>query len=358
MAEPVVGMSGMDGVTDATMRHITAKYGRPDVMLTEFTSVEGLSHHAIQLLRDFHYTPIQRPIVAQLYGSTPEAFRRCAVLACALGFDGIDINMGCPSATVARHGCGAALIKAPALAGQIIRAARAGVQDWVRGASVDALGFKPEFAAAVKASPNYIGDAVARWPVPVSVKTRIGYDSPVTESWIAHLLEVGVDNISLHGRTLAQKYTGEADWSEIAKAARLARQTETTLLGNGDIKNPSEVRSRVEQAGVHGVLIGRATMGNPWFFSDYRTSAGGGSSGAGRPLTERIRVALEHAHYFEFLNETIFKDDPFPFINMRKHFGWYLRDLPGVAQLRQTLFHTTTSRQVEKIFEEFAAVHR
>lgn len=345
----------MDGVTDATMRHITAKYGRPAVMMTEFTSVEWMVRHPLQPLRDLYYTPIQRPIIAQLYGSTPEAFRTCAVLVCALGFDGVDINMGCPSHSVTGHGAGAALIKTPELAKQIIQATRQGVRDWVEGMDVDDLGFKGKFVRAIKALPNYVGDRAVRTAVPVSVKTRIGYDRVDTYNWISTLLEAGCDNISIHGRTLAQKYSGAADWDEIAKAVDLARSTETTILGNGDIKRPQEIKSRLEQVGVDGVLIGRAALGNPWFFEQYRALENGAQVIEPIHIIERMRVALEHVRYFEYLNETVFKDDPFQFVNLRKHLGWYVRDVRDASTLRQKLFQTNSLEHVENLFQEFMA---
>jgi len=354
MPKPIVGLSSMDGVSDAAMRQITARYGRPALMMTEFTSVDGLTHRAVRLLRDFHYTPDQRPVLAQLYGATPEAFRVCAVLVCALGFDGVDINMGCPACSVARHGSGAGLIRTPDLAKEVIAATRQGVRDWVDGRTVDELGLGAKMTQAVKASPNYVGDVAERLPIPVSVKTRLGFDRIITREWVSHLLETGVDNISIHGRTLAQQYSGSANWDEIARAAALPRPAHTTVLGNGDVKRPEDVAARVAQAGVDGVLIGRGAMGNPWFFDRYQKMAVGAPPPTGPDAYERMRVALEHAQYLEHLNGTVFQDDPLPFVGMRKHFGWYMRDLPGAAGLRQRLYQTRSSAEVEQVFQEFA----
>lgn len=351
--KPIVGLSGMDGVTDAAMRHVTAMYGPPDVIMTEFTSVEGLTHNAALLLRDLHYTPIQRPIIAQLYGSAPEAFRIGAVIVCALGFNGLDINMGCPSRAVTRHGCGAALIKVPQAAKAIIRAARAGIQDWCNGRRLDSLGLSAAFVQAAKSSPIYVGDGEARRPIPLSVKTRIGYDHVNTVDWVSHLLETSLDNISIHGRTLLQKYSGQANWDEIAKAANLIHQTETTVMGNGDLKTPEEIMARITQSGVDGVLIARAAMGNPWLFREYRAAKNDEAAPARITLVERLTAALEHVQCFDHLNQTVFKDDPFPFPNMRKHLGWYIRDLPGAAALRKELLLSASPTRARQLIQEF-----
>ena len=123
----------MDGVTDASFRHITAKHGGPDVTLTEFVNIQSALYSPHTLLKDFTYSEIERPVVAQIYGKTPELFYKVAHIVCELGFDGLDINMGCPAKKVAASGCGAALIRTPDLAREIIRAAQHGIQDWHAG---------------------------------------------------------------------------------------------------------------------------------------------------------------------------------------------------------------------------------
>src|SRR5258708_7376435 len=190
LAKPIVGLSPMDGVTDAPFRYITKKYGNPDVIYTEFTSVEGVCHKAKELLKDFLYDETQRPIVAQVYGTTPKFFRQTAVVLCELGFDGIDINMGCPAKNVAHSGAGAALIKTPKLAQEIIRETKAGIQDWLNGmTSKDCPDISAEIAVEVEKRHQALPEQYQqRRPLPVSVKTRIGYDSPVIEEWIPTLL--------------------------------------------------------------------------------------------------------------------------------------------------------------------------
>ena len=123
----------MDGITDASFRYITAKHGGPDVTLTEFVNIQSAFYSPQTLLKDFSYSEIERPVAAQIYGKTPEFFYKVAHVVCELGFDGLDINMGCPAKNVAAAGCGAALIRTPDLACEIIRAARQGVYDWSTG---------------------------------------------------------------------------------------------------------------------------------------------------------------------------------------------------------------------------------
>ena len=126
---PIIGLSPMDGVTDASFRYITAKHGGPDVIFTEFVNIQAAFHAAHTLIKDLTYCEIERPVVAQIYGRSPELFYKVAHIVCELGFDGLDINMGCPAKKVAAAGCGAALIREPQLALSIIRAAKRGVQD-------------------------------------------------------------------------------------------------------------------------------------------------------------------------------------------------------------------------------------
>ncbi len=135
LARPIVGLAPMDGISNHPFRHIQKKYGNPDLVYTEFTSVEALCHGDWRWLRNFLYDESQRPLIAQIYGRTPKYFRQVAIMLCELGFDGIDINMGCPAKTVANGGCGAALIRTPDCAQAIIQATKEGVQDWCNGAT-------------------------------------------------------------------------------------------------------------------------------------------------------------------------------------------------------------------------------
>ena len=141
---PIIGLSPMDGVTDPSFRFITAKHGRPDVILTEFVNIQSAIYAPELMLKDFTYAEIERPVVAQIYGKTPELFYQVAHIVGELGFDGLDINMGCPARKVAAAGCGAALIREPELARAIIQAAQQGLQDWYNGQSLKVVGHSPE----------------------------------------------------------------------------------------------------------------------------------------------------------------------------------------------------------------------
>ena len=146
--------------------------------------------------------------------------------------------------------------------------------------------------------------------MPVSVKTRLGYDAVVIEDWVSVLLEERPEVISIHGRTLMQMYRGRADWGAIARAAKLIRQTSTLVLGNGDVESLQDLVARVQETKVHGVLIGRGALGNPWIFRA-KEWARAQATHRGQspyfpetvPLPERFQVALEHARYFESLGE-------------------------------------------------------
>lgn len=355
--KPILGLSPMDGVTDAPFRLMAAKVGKPDLVMTEFTNVEGLARNAALMLDDFLYSEIERPAIAQIYGSEPESFYKIAVVCAALGFDGIDINMGCPAKNVASRGCGAALIRNPALAKQIIQAVKRGVKDWSEGLSIDRLSLKPRMTLKIrKMNLDRIGvaDISERKPLPVSVKTRIGFDSIVVEDWVRQLLEEDPVAISLHGRTLKQMYQGSADWDAIARAAEIIHQTPTLVLGNGDLITAEDVVRRIRESRVDGVLVGRGAMGNPWFFQSkaaIKQALAQGASAATFPepvsLEERFRVIMEHARYFQELKGLK------RFSAMRKHFASYCRGMPRAAELRNQMFQTHNADEVERILWDY-----
>ena len=230
---PIIGLSPMDGVTDPSFRFITAKHGRPDVILTEFVNIQSAIYAPELMLRDFTYAEIERPVVAQIYGKTPELFYQVAHIVGELGFDGLDINMGCPARKVAAAGCGAALIREPDLARAIIQAAQQGLQDWHNGQSLKSLGIRPSAIDAFKAANRRRAgiDTIAdRRLLPLSIKTRIGYDRIVVKDWISTLVEEQPAAITLHGRTLQQGYKGDADWEAIAQAAEVAKELRDVAL--------------------------------------------------------------------------------------------------------------------------------
>jgi nifR3 family TIM-barrel protein len=351
IGQPIIGLSPMDGVTDPAFRAIVARHGKPDVQFTEFINVEEICYGVDSVWHQLRYTELERPVVAQIYGAEPDKFYQVAQVVCALGFDGVDINMGCPSKSVSARGCGAALIRNPALAKAIIRSVQAGVKDWAAGGDMESLGLRPNVLERVSAiAPE--ADRRLRRAIPISVKTRLGYDSVVIEDWVSILLEERPEAISIHGRTLAQMYRGRADWDAIARAANVIRQTSTLVLGNGDIESMEDLVKHVQQTRVHGVLIGRAALGNPWLFlqKEWAKAQLGALPATGVrehvPLHERFQVALEHARYFEALGGS----SRFP--AMRKHLGWYCKGFPGAAETRTRMFRTMSSAEVERVLAE------
>jgi len=358
LARPIIGLSPMDGVTDATFRRMVAWQGKPDVSFTEFTHVHDVCRGPEFLLESLLYNEDERPIVAQLYGKDPELFYQAAHAVCELGFDGLDINMGCPSRNVASSGSGAGLIKTPDLAHAIMRAARQGIVDWAAGHTLEAAGIKPARAAAIRRLNERRGSPtpITRTAIPLSVKTRLGYDEVIVDRWIEHLLMEAPEVISLHGRTLQQMYRGEADWSAIARAAGVVRGSGTLLFGNGDVQSLQEVVQRVRETGVDGVLVGRAALGAPWFFRNseearraVRTQTNAGPEPWNPSLAERFEILLEHARQFDAQGG---RDQ---FRRMRKHLGWYCKGFPHAAALRASMFRVSSVADVESILADYQA---
>ncbi len=362
LAQPIIGLAPMDGVTDAPCRTIHGLYGRPDIVLTEFTNVEGLWRGSDRIFRDFLYTSAERPVVAQIFGCKPDYFYKAAHVVCELGFDGVDINMGCPASAVANKGGGAALIRMPNTAKEIIRATQQGVRDWANGQTLEDLEMEPSRIQRIRQMNEdrvrIWGDTarIERRLLPVSVKTRLGYDTVIITDWVQDLLELEPANISLHGRTLVQHYKGEADWDAIAAAAEIVRKTDTLILGNGDIHSLYQAAQRIRTSGVNGVLIGRASYGNPWLFQKRETlkqllNTGVNPTPEDLPdvlptREERLHMALEHARVHAKLKG----EDHF--VELRKHMGWYLGHFPGAKRVRNELVHINSLADVERIIQQ------
>ncbi|MCP9446155.1 MAG: tRNA-dihydrouridine synthase [Nitrospira sp.] len=357
LPRPVIGLAPMDGVTDVSFRSIVARLGKPDVIFTEFTHVHDICCGPEHLLDTLIYSEIERPIVAQLYGNDPDLFYRAAYAVCELGFDGLDINMGCPSKSVASSGSGAGLIRTPALARAILRAAKRGIDDWANGRTLEQAGFQPEKVVVFRRLNERRGGQarVQRRPIPLSVKTRIGYDAVAVEPWLEQLAAEHPAAISLHGRTLKQMYRGSADWSAIARAARMVGGTGIRLFGNGDIQSLHEAAVRVRETGVDGVLVGRGVLGAPWFFQEKeraRTFAQRTNEAKVRwdeqrvPLSRRFEVLLDHARQFEaFCGSN-------RFYRMRKHLAWYCKGFPHAAALRARMVRLSSISELESILED------
>ncbi|OGE78216.1 MAG: hypothetical protein A2751_03605 [Candidatus Doudnabacteria bacterium RIFCSPHIGHO2_01_FULL_46_14] len=309
LKKPIMALAPMANVTDAAFRQIIAKYGKPDVMFTEFTSCDGLvSAGRGKLLVDLKFTPAEHPIVAQFFGSKPENFFNCAQLAQELKFDGIDINMGCPDRAVERQGAGAALIKTPELAQEIIAETKRGAPD-----------------------------------LPVSVKTRLGYNKNILEEWLPKLLETGLAAITIHARTRKEMSDVDAHWDQVKRAVEITDDMgkETLILGNGDIGDIGEAKVKVQETGCDGVMIGRGIFGNPWLFSserDYKTIT----------LEEKLAVMLEHT----FLFEKMFKDIK-SFDVMKKHYKAYVAGFDGAKELRVKLMEAKSAEEVSQVITPY-----
>lgn len=336
LEKPVVGLAPMDGVTDAAFRYMVCKKSSPSLVMTEFTNVEGLARGATKMMTAFLYDEIERPIVGQIYGVEVESFYKASVMLCAMGFDGVDINMGCPANKVARFGSGAALIKTPELAKKIIEACKNGCKDWANGITMKEAGVHPDIILEVgKMNEGKNPERLEHKEIPVSIKTRIGYDEVVAKEWVKHLLELEPANITMHGRTLKQMYLGEADWDVIAGAAAICRGSGTNFVGNGDVKSMEDAKEKIDRYGVDGVLVGKALFGNPWFFGEHEPD-----------FVERLLTVVEHSKYFEGLEHLHFH-------NIRKHLAWYCKGFEGAKEMRMKLMKTDTADEVAEIINLF-----
>jgi tRNA-dihydrouridine synthase len=361
IAKPIIGLSPMDGVTDASFRFITAKHGRPDVMFTEFVNVQAACFASHTLIKDLTYSEIERPIIAQIYGHMPELFYKVAHVVCELGFDGLDINMGCPAKKVANNGSGAGLIRTPELARSIIRAAGQGIQHWYEGQTLADLDMNPELIEKISDLNRLrtgLESAPLRRVIPLSIKTRIGFDRIIVEDWVETLLAEKPSAISIHGRTLQQQYKGNADWEAIARAVEVAKNSQTLILGNGDLKDMPDVYRRVRETNVDGVLLGRAAEGNPWIFrakdqvkQALRNNDALDMRDSSIVLEERFKVLLEHSDHFEKYW------GPSSFVGMRKHLTWYCRESRGAAELRTQMVRANKVSEVIECLKNYAKLN-
>lgn len=340
----------MADVTDAAFRHIISKCskqitshfskgrGFPSsfVTYTEFVSADGLvlapETGKKKLLKDLEYSEIERPIVAQLFGSKSEMMEKAAQLIVELGFDGLDINMGCPDKSIEKQGAGAALMKNPKLAREIIVAAKIGIKEAAKNLNKE--------------------------EIPVSVKTRLGYNKDELEEWLPELIAENPAAIIIHARTRKEMSRVPARWERIKRAVEIrdnfvaARSSSLRsqdaahislqelslplIIGNGDVTDTDDARRKCAETGADGVMFGRAIFGNPWLFTNYQPTS-----------EERLRVLLEHIKLF---------DEKFAgiksFAIMKKHFKEYLK-LSELKDLKYQLMRTNNAKEAEEIIRNY-----
>ena len=319
LKKPIMVLAPMADVTDAAFRRVIAKYGKPDVMWTEFVSADGLAKATPEgkekLMRDLVYDESERPIVAQFFGSNPDTMYEAGKLAVRLGFDGADINMGCPDKSIMKQRAGAALIRTPELAKELIRALRRGAEEESAARGVPMIG--------------------------ISVKTRVGYNKVELEEWAGALLEENIDALVIHCRTMKEMSKVPARWEHVAETVVLrdrlqaGREQKTLILGNGDLVDVADARAKVAETGADGAMLGRAIFGNPWLFND-----------GDHPNGHHLSVMLEHTKLFEQLLGDIKN-----FAIMKKHYKAYVNGWDGSKELRLKLMEANNAAEVEEILK-------
>ncbi len=386
--KPIVGLSPMDGVTDAPMRFIAKKYGNADIVYTEFVSAEGLwrikkrGEMENKIWHDLRFDKTQGPNIAQIFGSDPESFYEATKIICELGFDGVDINMGCPSPGLEKRGGGAGLIRDKCNAVEVVEATRRGVVDYfslTQAAPKSVLGSHITVPRGVRLRAVLVdgSESSEKKSIPVSLKTRIGSDKP-DKKWWELLASLQMPAVAMHGRTFKQLYSGLADWDLLLEASAIIRESGAVFLGNGDVEcltvrdtqkscsdptslclrgplpldfvsvsEPSDLVVKLKSGKVidltgkmDGVLIGRGAIGNPWIL-DRRSSI------VDRSTEERLAVAIEHSNKFEELLPEQ------KFFVMRKHLVGYASGFDNATDLRKKLVMTNSAQEVEMVCKEW-----
>jgi tRNA-dihydrouridine synthase len=305
----------MADVTDPAYRRLISEYQAPDVTWTEFVSADGLYHTRERgilkdeqnpLMRDLQFADGERPIVAQLFSSNPDMMAYAANLACELGFDGIDINMGCPDKSIEKQGCGAAMIKHPEVAVEVIRAARTS-------------------------------------GLPVSVKTRLGYNVEDIDGWLAHILNEHPVALTVHLRTRKEMSKVPAQWELMPRivALRNERSPETLVIGNGDVKDMEDARQKARMYGCDGVMLGRAIFGTPWLFT--------GRTPEEVPPEERMQALYALAVYFGELR-------PAKSVHiLKKHVKAFITGWDSATVLRKELMDASTLEEFMQVLQTHGA---
>lgn len=314
LPKPFFALAPMEGGTDTVFRQIVQSCAAPDVMFTEFTNCDGLlSKGGEEVGRRLLFNPIEKPLIAQIWGNNPATFLETARKVSTMGFDGIDINMGCPERNVVAHGCCSGLIETPSLAQDIIDATRQGANG-----------------------------------LPVSVKTRIGLKEIKIEEWIGFLLEQNLDALTVHFRTQKEMSNYPAHWEEAKKISNLKDQisSKTILIGNGDVLSKEQGMRLAQENNLDGIMIGRGVFHNPYVFDenfDY----------ASQSKEERIELLKKHLSLFEttwtvthpLKEKTYLKRYP----PMKRFFKIYISGFDGASELREKLMNTQTVEEANRV---------
>jgi len=273
LRKPILIQAPMEDVTDTVFRQIIAKCGKPDIFFTEFTNVDGMcSKGRDNVGKRLIFTENERPIVAQVWGKNPENFLKTAKLIKDMGFDGIDINMGCPKKSVIKKGLGGELINNQSLAKEIFLATKEGVGG-----------------------------------LPISIKTRIGVKKIQTEEWTKFLLGLNLDCLIIHGRTVAEMSESPVHWDEIEKVVKLknSMKLKTLIIGNGDVKSYKEATEKSKQYGLDGIMIGRGIFNNLWIFNKKLNEGWRKRKGSRQRATQRALaggITSDRTPHFTALN--------------------------------------------------------
>ncbi len=307
-------------VTDAPFRQHLLQYSQPAVLWTEFVSADGLCHPKGReaLLVDLSFQSSEHPIVAQLFTSSPEKMKEAAKLVAELGFDGVDINMGCPDKNIMKRGAGASCMQDPANARALIRAAKEGAQE---------------------AGKN----------IPVSVKTRLGFNQDVLETWLPELLAEEPAAITLHARTKKDLSQVPARWERVKRAVEIRDELKsgTLIIGNGDVFDLQDAKKKIAESGADGAMFGRALLGNPWVFDPTKKSI---------TVLEKIDAAMSHTKLFvEFWQKDGQPTKSFEL--MKKFYRAYIHNFPLAKELRAEMMLGKSFAEIQAVVENFKSEH-
>jgi len=310
-------LAPMAGVSESPFRRICRRFGA-DVVVTEFLSAEGIRRENDATISKLRFSEDERPIGVQIFGADPVAMGEAArAVTDVFAPEFIDINFGCPVKKVVKRNGGSGCLKDLSLVTDVIR-------------------------------------AVARAThLPVTVKIRSGWNEEMRDPVTIALRcqDAGARVLTLHPRTRAQMYSGEARWDEIAA---VAAALEIPVLGNGDIRTPDDALRMWQHTQCAGVMIARGSFGQPWIFTQARALLDGQPLPLTPPVEERFAIAVGHAK----MAEQYELDPRGAAIEFRKHLGWYVKGLPGSAELRRTLHLVESLGAVETIFGEYLDARR